>query len=409
MGNSLWTGISGLNASSSQLDVISNNIANVNTIGFKSSKIFFSDVLSQSISGGSSGTMQIGRGVSVSQILTQFGSGSFETTSSATDVAIDGDGFFMVNDRDGATYYTRAGAFTISSEGYLVDTNGYKVQGYNLLDGASSVIGDISLQNIQSSPSASTTFSTGVNLDAETAAGNSFNSAQTVYDSLGGEHTLNISFNKTEENGYWNFVATLDGEAAAVQSASGLQFDSNGALENVFTTSPSKTVTHLDGTGSLADISIDQPLQLADTAAAVVLTFDGTNWAVTNNGGLTSLAVGGDGTTCNINVNGASGNDITLTGIWTAGQTATFEIGNAPTMNTVSADYLSGIRLTRGATDDDWTITDNGLHANATVTRSGSNLILDLNGDGTADMTVPFYRHLGPGTAIGPDQLLGRG
>jgi len=390
MGNSLWTGISGLTASSSQLDVISNNIANVNTIGYKSSKIFFADVLSQSVSGGSSGTMQIGRGVSVSQILTQFGSGSFETTSSGTDVAIDGDGFFMVNDRDGATYYTRAGAFTISSEGYLIDTNGYKVQGYNLLNGGTSVVGDIALQNVQSSPSASTSFSTGVNLDAEAAAGSAFNSAQTVYDSLGGEHTLNIAFNKTEDNGYWNVVATLDGETATTQSATGLQFDSNGALANTYTSAPSRTVTHLGGTGSLSDISIDQPLQLAATTSAVTLTYNGAAWAVTANGGLAAMTVSGDGTTCSVNVNGASGNDMTLTGVWTTGQTVTFEIGAAPTVNTVSADYLSGIRLTRGATDDNWTITDNGLNTGATVTRSGTNLLLDLTGDGTTDITVPF-------------------
>jgi flagellar hook protein FlgE len=390
MGNSLWTGISGLNAASSELDVISNNIANVNTIGFKSSKIYFADVLSQSISGGSSGSMQIGRGVSTSQILTQFGSGSFESTSNGTDVAIDGDGFFMVNDADGATYYTRAGAFTISSEGYLVDTNGYKVQGYNLLGGSSSVIDDIALENVQSSPSTSTTFATGVNLDAETAAGSSFNSAQTVYDSLGGEHTLNISFSKTADTGYWSAVATLDGEVATAQSATGLTFDSNGALANVYTSAPSRTVTHLGGTGSIGDITIDQPSQLAATGSAVTLTYNGTGWVVTANGGLASMTVSGDGTTCGINVNGASGDDITIDGAWTTGQTITFEIGAAATANTVCADYLSDIVLTRGASDDVWTLTDTGLHTDATVTRSGTNLLLDLNGDGTTDMTVPF-------------------
>lgn len=391
MGNSLWTGISGLNGASSELDVISNNIANVNTIGFKSSKIFFADVLSQSISGGSSGSMQIGRGVTTSEILTQFGSGSFESTSNGTDVAIDGDGFFMVNDTDGATYYTRAGAFTISSEGYLVDTNGYKVQGYNLLGGtASSVIADIALQNVQSSPSTSTAFTTGVNLNAETADGGSFNSAQTVYDSLGGEHTLNIAFNKTAETGYWNVVATLDGAVATAQSATGLTFDSNGALANVYTSTPSRTVTHLSGTGSIGDISIDQPSQLSATSSAVTLTYNGTSWAVTANGGLASMTVSGDGTACNINVNGASGNDITIDGVWTTGQTVTFEIGAAATANTVNADYLSGIVLTRGTSDDNWTITDNGLHTEATVTRSGANLLLDFDADGTTDMTVPF-------------------
>lgn len=390
MGSSLWTGISGLNASSSELDVISNNIANVNTIGFKSSKIYFADVLSQSISGGSSGTMQIGRGVSVTQILTQFGSGSFETTSSGTDVAIDGDGFFMVNDQDGATYYTRAGAFTISSEGYLVDTNGYKVQGYNLLNGGGTVVDDIALQNVQSAPSASTTFSTGVNLNAETTAGESFNSSQTVYDSLGGEHTLNICFSKTEDNGYWSAVATLDGEVATTQSATGLQFDSVGALDNIYTTTPSRTVTHLGGTGSIGDVSIDQPQQLAATTGAVTLTWNGAAWAVTANGGLAAMTVSGDATTCNINANGASGNDMTLTGVWTTGQTVTFQIGAAGTANTINPDYLSGMRLTRGATAADWTVTNNGLHTNAAVTASGTDLLIDFDADGTTDLTVPI-------------------
>ena len=110
MGSALWTGISGLNASSKELDVIANNLANTNTVGFKAGTTFFADVLSQSISGGASGTMQVGRGVSVAEIQTQFSTGSFETTGVGTDVAIDGDGFFMVNDKDDGTYYTRAGA-----------------------------------------------------------------------------------------------------------------------------------------------------------------------------------------------------------------------------------------------------------------------------------------------------------
>ncbi|HNS56699.1 MAG TPA: flagellar hook basal-body protein, partial [Smithellaceae bacterium] len=135
MGSALWTGISGLNASSKELDVIANNLANTNTVGFKSSTTYFADVLSQSISGGSSGTLQVGRGVSVTEIQTQFSTGSFESTGIATDVAIDGDGFFIVNDADDASYYTRAGAFRLNNEGLLVDTNGYMVQGKVIVNG----------------------------------------------------------------------------------------------------------------------------------------------------------------------------------------------------------------------------------------------------------------------------------
>ena len=126
MGSALWAGISGLNASSKELDVIANNLANVNTVGFKSGTTYFADVLSQSISGGSSGTMQVGRGVTVTEVKTQYGAGSFETTGNSTDVAIDGDGFFMVNNDEGATFYTRAGAFSMNAEGILVDTKAIK-------------------------------------------------------------------------------------------------------------------------------------------------------------------------------------------------------------------------------------------------------------------------------------------
>ena len=114
MSSSLWSGISGLNASGKQMDVIGNNIANVNTVGFKAGGTVFGDILSQSISGSS---MQVGRGVGVTAVPTLFGQGSFASTQSATDLAIDGEGFFMVNNSDGSTYYTRAGQFNMGEGG----------------------------------------------------------------------------------------------------------------------------------------------------------------------------------------------------------------------------------------------------------------------------------------------------
>jgi flagellar hook protein FlgE len=152
MGSSLFSGVSGLNASSQQMDVIGNNIANINTVGFKAGTMVFGDILSQSIAGGS-GAMQIGRGVGVTAVPTLFGQGSFMSTQSATDLAINGEGFFMVNDTEGATYYTRAGMFTVDKTEYLVDVNGYRVQGYTYENGVSTnVIGDISMGGVQSDP-----------------------------------------------------------------------------------------------------------------------------------------------------------------------------------------------------------------------------------------------------------------
>jgi len=217
MAGSLWSGISGLNASGKQMDVIGNNIANVNTVGFKAGSTVFGDILSQSITGGS-GTMQIGRGVGVAAIPTLFGQGSFASTQSATDLAIDGEGFFMVNDSDGSTYYTRAGMFNMGEDGYLTDTNGYKVQGYQYDEKGISTdaIGDISLAGIQSDPSVTTEFSIGANLDSEAATGDKFVSAQTIYDSLGGAHTLKVEFKKLDPTDTaprtWSYHAYIDGE-----------------------------------------------------------------------------------------------------------------------------------------------------------------------------------------------------
>lgn len=233
MSSSLWSGISGLNASGKQMCVIGNNIANVNTVGFKAGGTVFSDILSQSISGSS---MQIGRGVGVTAVPTLFGQGSFASTQSATDLAIDGEGFFMVNDSDGSTYYTRAGMFNMGEGGYLRDVNGYKVQGYLYSNGVNTnAIGDISLSGLQSDPSASTEFSIGTNLDSDAATGEEFISAQTIYDSLGGVHTLKMVFVKTANAREWECHAYLEQDGIYTESdtvpAATILFETDGSLD----------------------------------------------------------------------------------------------------------------------------------------------------------------------------------
>jgi flagellar hook protein FlgE len=146
---SLYSGISGMHAFQTKLDVIGNNIANVNTVGFKAGRVMFSDILSQTIQGASApvdpaaGTnpQQIGLGTQISAIDTIFTSGSPETTNIPTDCAIDGPGFFKVS-RDGTNfYYTRAGNFTVDSAGNLATPDGYVVYGP---DGAVKADGAIS-------------------------------------------------------------------------------------------------------------------------------------------------------------------------------------------------------------------------------------------------------------------------
>src|SRR3954471_309740 len=117
---SFSAGLSGLNANSVYLSVIGNNLANINTIGYKSSSVTFEDLVSQTVGGSSGNPMQVGLGVVTGSISPVFSQGSIENTREATNVAIQGNGLFVVNAADGATSYTRAGQFSFDSKGTLV-------------------------------------------------------------------------------------------------------------------------------------------------------------------------------------------------------------------------------------------------------------------------------------------------
>ncbi|HOJ44180.1 MAG TPA: flagellar hook-basal body complex protein, partial [Syntrophorhabdaceae bacterium] len=127
--SSFFSGISGLLTNSQSINVVGNNIANVNTVGYKASRATFQDVLYQSITG-ASGTNQVGRGTTLSSVDTLFSQGSFESTSEATDLAIGGSGYFIVKSpNDDTKYYTRAGQFRFDKEGNMVNPSGFILQG----------------------------------------------------------------------------------------------------------------------------------------------------------------------------------------------------------------------------------------------------------------------------------------
>jgi len=167
---SLYAGISGLNANSSAMSVIGDNIANVNTTAFKSNSASFVSVLSQSLTGSTGNT--IGRGVQLGGVSESWSQGTLETTGNGTDLAINGKGFFMVNDSAGLSYYTRAGGFNFDLDGNLVNADGLIVQGYAAenvaADGSFTLgtIGDITVTGAISPAKASTDISTTLNLDA---------------------------------------------------------------------------------------------------------------------------------------------------------------------------------------------------------------------------------------------------
>lgn len=179
---SMYSGISGLQVHGEKMGVIGNNIANVNTIGFKGALMYFEDAISQDIPT-SAGIGQVGRGAGISAIYADYSQGSFETTGQSTDCAIAGDGFFVVKKPNTEEqYYTRAGNFRFNNDGYLEDPNGMIVQGWQVQQaGTTTAVGgvvqsnavqligtptDIRLDNFQSPPMATQTVSIMNNLDS---------------------------------------------------------------------------------------------------------------------------------------------------------------------------------------------------------------------------------------------------
>jgi flagellar hook protein FlgE len=182
----MYSGTSGLKAHGEKMTVIGNNISNVSTIGFKASRMYFEDALSQQITTASGGG-QVGRGVSVGAVMGDFSQGSLENTTEATDLAIGGNGFFMVSPAgQELNYYTRAGNFRFDEEGYLVDPRGYRLQGWAVqqantsaaaTDGATASVTtgikikgvptDVKLENFQSPPQATQRVDMILNIDSQ--------------------------------------------------------------------------------------------------------------------------------------------------------------------------------------------------------------------------------------------------
>jgi flagellar hook protein FlgE len=243
---SLFTAISGMKANGTSLSVIGDNIANMNTIGYKASRISFGDVMSQTLTSGTSSS-QIGRGVLVSDISPLFTQGSFESTGNALDLAVDGDGFFIVRDVSGI-YYTRAGQFTLDKDGFIVDPNGLKVQGYQYTTAGqlTGILGDIDVSKFNNSTAPTANVNISANIDSrsiEIPAGfdinnpqntSHFSSVVTVYDSLGNARHITFYFTKVSGNQWqWNAVVEANDSASGnteIQASGTMTFDSTGAL-----------------------------------------------------------------------------------------------------------------------------------------------------------------------------------
>ncbi len=262
------TALSALNATTTAIDVVGNNLANMNTTGFKDSDLTFRDLISQSSGDGQSET-QVGLGTAQPLTVQQFSQGAVQTGSGALDAAIQGEGFFITQSPQGNTYYTRDGTFQVDSAGDLLTTTGASVQGWSALNstGAIDTSGAISGIRISSSalspPVATTGMSVDLNLNSAAKADSTstFTTPVTVYDSLGTSHVLTFTFQKTDLN-TWSYQVSMPGaEVSAgtagtpypIPDASGaLTFDTNGQL-----TSPAAGTTIPVAITGLADGASD--------------------------------------------------------------------------------------------------------------------------------------------------------
>jgi flagellar hook protein FlgE len=260
---SLYSGISGLKAQTSAMAVIGDNIANVNTTGFKTSRVEFSNVFNATLG---QSRMQIGRGVTMSGTAANWNSGTMETTNTVTDLAINGQGMFIVrNTANNGQYYTRAGQFEFNGSNLLMNSDGLEVQGY-AIDPAGNMgaLATIALPNGISTPQATTDLTMGLNLDAGAAIGDTYDTTISVYDSLGNSVELNFNFENTGPGAWDWYVAPSVGTATPSAAAPGaITFDANGNL-TAPAANPVIAVTGLLGNNLAVDWTLLDPAGVSD-------------------------------------------------------------------------------------------------------------------------------------------------
>jgi flagellar hook protein FlgE len=284
---SFSAGLSGLNANAQALSVIGNNLANINTVGFKASMVTFQDLVSQNVGASSLNPAQVGLGVAIGSITPVFSQGAIESSRMSTNVAIQGGGFFVLDSPAGRVY-TRAGNFSFDSTGTLVAPDGKFVQGYTQTDPVTGqLITTGQTSNITVPPGvlrppvASTQFRTVSNLDASAPVGSTFSAAITIYDALGAPHVTTMTYTNTGP-GAWTYALTAEGAEVSggtagtpFQFATGsVTFDATGALTAPAADVAITTPTWINGSGGTAlswdliDASLNPTLTGYATASA---------------------------------------------------------------------------------------------------------------------------------------------
>jgi len=251
---SMYSGISGLKNFQTKLDVIGNNIANVNTYGFKKGRVTFKDTMNQTIAGASAATenrggknpTQVGLGATLATIDTIHTQSSLQTTGRSLDLAIDGDGYFIVR-QGNANFYTRAGNFYLDNDGTLVNGDGLKIQAYN----NNGVLGDVVVNVNAVLPAIATTnINISENLSNQATVGTVFDQQIEVIDEEGNAHRIDVVFTKADAD-TWTLVFNGDNANAIT-----LDFDNTtGELTNTSSTTYNFTIP--DGNGNTMTIDLN--------------------------------------------------------------------------------------------------------------------------------------------------------
>ncbi|WP_144527095.1 flagellar hook protein FlgE [Peribacillus simplex] len=338
---SMYSGISGLKNLQTKLDVIGNNVANVNTYGFKKSRVTFSDAMNQTVSGASAATAnkggtnskQIGLGSTIATIDTIHTQSSLQTTGRDLDLGISGDGYFVVKQGNSLSY-TRAGNFYLDDNGTLVNANGFKVQAYKVDENGkrSKTIGDVAVNVNAILPAIATTkISVSGNLAADAIDGTVFSQQMKVVDENGEEQTANIYFQKNGDDKWELFdeepAALGDTSTTKPKPFTSVNFDANGQIVAADKTQSGQTINISSGKEDDSDTAVDESVQKVnlDFDFSNLTQVKGSTTALVNpdgnkEGKLESFNIGASG-----EINGVYSNGL----ITTLGQLAVAKFSNA--------------------------------------------------------------------------------
>ena len=268
--SSFSTPLTGLLANEQALNIVGDNIANMNTQGFKSNSVLFEDAMNQA-----STSLQIGAGVGRTVTERSFTQGSLNATGGATDAAIQGNGFFVLQNGAGNTTYTRDGSFTVNASGQLVTPTGELVEGWSATNGVvntSGAISPITVPSVSSqAPTPTANITASVNLNASTAVGGAFSVPIQVVDSLGSTHTLTVNFKNTAPLS-WSYDVTIPGT------------DVTGGVAGTPTSLTTGTLT-FNSAGVLTSPAAGSPVALTSPALANGAAALTVNWNLYDSGG----------------------------------------------------------------------------------------------------------------------------